>query len=421
MSIKNIINRFFHTSSESRSSDVTVNELAVSKEYKSLSIPDDDEKAEYPFTTEECGIKVYDIPFVPEDKEVFYVEYEYDENANAFIKEHISEIRKELSKRGIKFTYIPELSFSSEEAKEVINYLRPDANFDGLDTKDFANLTSSFLLDYMWTPANRPKISSSFAWFHSELKPFNGNVRIYTFDMLRFDGKEALDNPDDFISQIIPKLGIKRQPLRFYHIDPIEPESPADDKFDDIDLLDDDTKKELFEIQSKLNSMRLLGVSESLIAKFISPRPKLSHITITHDFRIILNDYKNMEIKMEPLVKFVYILFLRHPEGILFKNMADYSRELETIYRCIKAKRNDIDKKLSSITQPKINASIASLCNPTNNSINEKCTRIKEAFIKRFHDSIAKNYYIQGAKLSEKKIVLPRELIIWEGNKDEKE
>lgn len=421
MSIKNIINRFLHSSFESCNSARVVKESSVDQKYQSLSIPDEEEKTEYPFTTEECGIKVYDIPFLPEDKEVFYVENEYEENANVFIKKHISEIREELSKRGIKFTYFPELNFSSEEAKEVISYLRPDTDCEGLDTKDLPNLTSSFLLDYMWTPANRPKISSSFAWFHSELKPFNGNVRIYTFDMLRFDGKEALDNPEDFISQIIPKLGIKRRPLVFFHIEPIEPKSPADDKFDDIDSLDDDTRKELLEIQSKLDNLRMLGISESLIAKYISPKPRLSHITITHDFRIILNDYKDMEIKMEPLVKSVFILFLRHPEGILFKNLADYSRELETIYRCIKAKRNDIDQKLSSIMQPKISASIASMCNPTNNSINEKCTRIKEAFIKRFHDCIAKNYYIQGTKLSEKKIVLPRELIIWEGNKDENE
>lgn len=421
MSIKKIIHKIFHTSTESRSHDGAVTEPVVSPKYKSLSVPDEEKKAEYPFTTEECGIKVYDIPFLPEDKEVFYVENEYDEDANAFIKEHISEIREELAKRSFKFTYIPELSIRPEEAKEVISYLRPDTDYESLDTKILANITSSFLLDYMWTPANRPKISSSFAWFHSELRPFDGNVRIYTFDMLRFDGKEARNNPDDFISQIIPKLGIKRQPLRFYHIDPIEPESPADDKFDDIDSLDDDTKKELLEIQSKLDSMRLLGISKSLIAKFISPKPRLSHITITHDFRIILNDYKDMEIKMEPLVKSVFILFLRHPEGILFKNLAEYSRELETIYRCIKVRRNDIDQKLSSITQPKISASITSLCDPTNNSINEKCTRIKEAFITHFHDSIAKNYYIQGAKLSEKRIVLPRELIKWEGSKDENE
>jgi hypothetical protein len=39
-----------------------------------------------------------------------------------------------------------------------------------------------------------------------------------------------------------------------------------------------------------------------------------------------------MEIKMEPLTKAVYLLFLNHPEGILFKHLPDYRQELANIY-----------------------------------------------------------------------------------------
>ena len=45
---------------------------------------------------------------------------------------------------------------------------------------------------------------------------------------------------------------------------------------------------------------------------------KLSRLTITKDFTIILSDY-NKEVKMEPLIKSVYLLYLNHPEGIAFK------------------------------------------------------------------------------------------------------
>ena len=55
-------------------------------------------------------------------------------------------------------------------------------------------------------------------------------------------------------------------------------------------------------------------------------------MVITKDYKIILPHYNNMEIKMEPLAKAVYLLFLNHPKGILFKNLPDYRKELTKIY-----------------------------------------------------------------------------------------
>ena len=46
----------------------------------------------------------------------------------------------------------------------------------------------------------------------------------------------------------------------------------------------------------------------------------------------MLPDYNDMEIKMEPIVKAVYLLFLKHPEGIAFKCLPDYRQELAEIY-----------------------------------------------------------------------------------------
>lgn len=118
---------------------------------------------------------------------------------------------------------------------------------------------------------------------------------------------------------------------------------------------------------------------------------------------------------MEPLVKAVYMLFLRHENGIAFKDLADYGVELETIYRAIKQKQNDIDEKMASkLNTPSLSPNVQKLINPLDNSINEKCTRIKEAFIVHFHESIAENYFIVGVRESNKRITLPRNLIIWE-------
>ena len=129
---------------------------------------------------------------------------------------------------------------------------------------------------------------------------------------------------------------------------------------------------------------------------------KLSRLVITKDFRIILPDYYNMEIKMEPLVKAVYFLFLKHPEGIIFKFLPDYREELTRIY--VNLKPNGMNERVLQ--------SIEDVTNPLLNSINEKCARINGAF--QFDEKLARHYYIEGKRGEPKRIVLPRNLVVWE-------
>jgi len=58
--------------------------------------------------------------------------------------------------------------------------------------------------------------------------------------------------------------------------------------------------------------------------------------------------------------------------------------------------------------------SIEDVTNPLLNSINEKCARIRAAFIGEFDDYMAKYYYIDGKRGEPKKISLPRDLVVWE-------
>jgi hypothetical protein len=58
--------------------------------------------------------------------------------------------------------------------------------------------------------------------------------------------------------------------------------------------------------------------------------------------------------------------------------------------------------------------SIEDVTNPLLNSINEKCARIRGAFVGQFDDHMARHYYIDGLRGEAKKIALPRELVVWE-------
>ena len=130
---------------------------------------------------------------------------------------------------------------------------------------------------------------------------------------------------------------------------------------------------------------------------------KYSRLTITKEGSVMLTDY-NKEVAMEPLTKAVYLLFLKHPEGIAFKELPDYRDELLELYA--KIRTNGINDRVVK--------SIEDVTNPLLNSINEKCSRIKAAFQTAVDASLADQYYITGKSGEPKMVMLPRKLVVWE-------
>lgn len=53
----------------------------------------------------------------------------------------------------------------------------------------------------------------------------------------------------------------------------------------------------------------------------------------------------------------------------------------------------------------------SNLVDPLSNSLNEKCSRIREAFLREMDDSIACHYYITGDRATPKRIKLDRKLV----------
>ena len=160
----------------------------------------------------------------------------------------------------------------------------------------------------------------------------------------------------------------------------------------------------LQEIRERIERLRELGVDELVLRKLLEKEDTLSRLVITRDYRIMLPDYHNMEIEMTPLPKAVFLLFLKHEEGIPFKFLSDYEEELRTIYMQL------TDRVQTEV----IDKSIQALCDPTQNAINEKCARIREAFVDKFDERLARYYFVTGKRGESKRIQLQRNLVIWE-------
>ena len=159
--------------------------------------------------------------------------------------------------------------------------------------------------------------------------------------------------------------------------------------------------------------LRAIGAPLLEELRIEAARAKLSRLVVTKDYRIILADYDNREVELTPVHKAVYLLFLAHPEGIEFKKLRDYRDELARYYM---ATARLMDKEA-------IMESVDMLVDPLNNSINEKCSRIKKVFLDMMDEYTASYYIISGHTQKHlegssriwyerlKVITLPRELV----------
>ena len=157
--------------------------------------------------------------------------------------------------------------------------------------------------------------------------------------------------------------------------------------------------------------LQAIGVPLLEELRIEAAKVKLSRLVITEDYRFVLVDYHHQEVELQPVHKAVYLLFLTHPEGIEFKRLADYRQELLGYYL----------QTARMMDKEKIVESVDKLVNPFDNAINEKCSRIKKAFLDLM-DEYRASYYIISSHTQKhiagrvwyerlKVITLPRELV----------
>lgn len=155
------------------------------------------------------------------------------------------------------------------------------------------------------------------------------------------------------------------------------------------------------EVRKLIDYLRENNLSEAEIMELIKPTKELSRLVVTGNYHIILPDYDNAEVRLEPIHKAIYLLFLRHPEGIRFKELPDYREELAEIYHSMKRKTQ---------AKKKVERSIMDVTDPLNHSIIEKCARIKKAFQQI---TPHEEYIITGEKGEVRRIMLDRNLVEW--------
>ena len=372
-------------------------------------------------------------PFHFDPDTYLYLENILNENLNQCIKRNLDKIDKVFKEYGFRFIYLPYwkpdrsyihlTNLSDEQTIKVHRFL------DEVNTVEYTHL----LCDALHIDKN--EIDSGI--FHFACYMYDDSLFRTEILQTRFTHFSMRNVTDETIEEFCRRycemiVDSRNRPIGCFsavklkrHLSHWEVQEMHGHPHEDYaDYTFPNNMKDIAEnIKKEIETLKEGGYFELLLhtlgdetineLRNVKLNPSLSKIEITADYKLLLSDYEK-EVKMTPLQKTLYIFYLRHPEGVAFKMLSAYYDELLAIYKVL-SNREDLQKQQHSIRR---------LVDATDNAINEKCSRIKEAFLKVVDDFIAQNYYLclkkenyqdEGVHCTNllKRITLPRELVIY--------
>lgn len=382
---------------------------------------------EWPLGDQTFLLLSHQLPFTPDCNQIIYVEDHPYSEIRCFIEQYHDTLCELFRKKGYEFIYLPVVNSKTISAASI-NYMFPYQHTN-VDLQDVPGVSLSLLrqllvkgeisgpslihyrranTDAMRTPEEPGREGTKWDWLvkiglADDIPPEWYENHFFSYRVIPESTAETIADFFFYYSNHLTN-GYLGEHCFFAHT------SFKDKGEDTSDFFFDTSSKVLMsEIKVRVEELRRRGILEYQLRELIESTPTLSRLIITNDFRLFLPDYHNIEIKITPLPKAVFLLFLRHPEGIFFKKISEYRKELLYLYRQV----------THSLNEQTVQKSIDAVTDPTNNSINEKCARIRESFLREFDEAYAKYYFITGKRGEPKQIILPQEKIIWEARLDE--
>lgn len=302
---------------------------------------------------------------------VLYVEPAYDKKANRAIIKEYDAICQQLECRCKQFFYLPlvmkELNSKRRTFRQMLRYIEPLLSDEQLQ-----------LIMHDMKTFNTGTLSKEI--FLNQL-----DSRMFQLDSPAFLFK--IDNLKSGTCQDLLLLHITGDPLetlsRFYQMNDRLLRMPKGERIVD---------------EFAYTGMHKIIIDT--ILKFHS-NEGLSRLRISEKGRIYLVDRNNAEVKIQTIGRALYILFLRHEEGIALTELSDYRDELFDIYATISNYNNT----------ERLRSTVNNLVDFVGSTINPLLSRIKKSFTVLMGVQV-KDYLIEGNVSERKRINLPRSLVI---------
>jgi hypothetical protein len=386
----------------------------------------------------ECGKKImfsrvklnYYNLFQPDV--VLYFEKDYNPAVNACIQNRLEDLRAKFASKKMKLVYFPSLNNMEEPPEsfmDMLMYSQPDlfSGDEALNPKQIFSWLSNIkvkelysLLGEMLDIPNQPE-ACFIRCLHCISEDADPQMGLYTLYPIYGTDEEKVSQEIDFY------LSVLQHTTSSIHFS-LKGEDPSianADKwfFTEGQKISDEIKAKIAEIKQFTAEETILETLFYMIKEFREEKPELcrqlclqlydemdsvsrktSRLFIDKHFRIFLPDYNNIEIELTPLPKTLYLFLLKYPDGVFFKELYMHKKELLDIYGRI-GNRTDLEQMQKSIND---------MTDARSNSVNEKCSRIKEAFLSKLDQRLALQYIVTGNRQDAKCISLDRSLVVFE-------
>lgn len=132
----------------------------------------------------------------------------------------------------------------------------------------------------------------------------------------------------------------------------------------------------------------------------------VKNVYITSDYRVFLDPGLKIEMRLSPSLKAVFILFLKHPEGIFFKDLGRYREELGRYFREASSVR-DLDRE---------NEILDRILDPSTKRLSIISSKLAQELSCYLDESRLGEFLIRKSSASVKTVPINRSHVIWDAD-----
>lgn len=336
-------------------------------------------------------LELRDLPFSRGDDQVIYVESSFNPQMNRFIESHLEELKRMFAQECLDFCYIPEVSGRFRETERENWHRLP---FDSsMIPSDGSHLRTS---DVFCGDVCKGDVEPTFICNQRRARIGDSVVfEAYHIDL------SCIDREYMMMDQMrhIAKAYSRRERIDYRRV-----------------TSDGETARMLSEMERMARALMAKGVRTKVFEEMVASLDRPSPLVVDGRGHVVLPEYGDMQIRLNPMEKTLYHFFLAHPDGILADELVGHRRELMALYR----KASVFDEW--ELAENAIDA----LLSEDKKTFYTNVSRIKSRFTSRLGDRIARNYIIRKDERGVYSIPLPRSMVShgggwWnrDGNKDE--
>lgn len=331
------------------------------------------------------------LPNEPDSNQVIYLESHKNTDFEKYVTTHLDVVKKIFSEYGLEFIYLPELidSITDDELEDAARYYAPWS-----DPTNMRALREACRISISQIPEKVKLKDGDPAVVNSKGRAFKVDVSSPgLYNTLFYQMAEAYASEGWRKNERFRFADIETMPSMVCEECSIpEPDSPIDDEYDEADRM-------YRELRRRHRGWMLVKILSEQLRK----DEVLSPIIISSPRKLLLPAYNNMEIRLTPATMAFYLLFLKYPEGIRFKELVNYRNELYKLY-CYTTRSTD--KMAIART---VDLMVAQLDGNQNIQRSRIKAAISKNFIAHFCEETAQWYYLDGKRGEPMKIKIAGE------------